>query len=258
MTAFIVLRIALNAVHVSSMPLQRVCALSLSLLVSNSHISSDVIHGASGRVNFTFLFKRLHVKLFLIAYVLMTGCISCNFRVDNRVNSVMITHRWSCKYVSVNDSRGIIRDDEVNQGFRSARDSGWFCKRVESSLRTLKCPCTDAQCYSCWVYYLSARQMFMWPVTSSNPSHDVITVDNRSSNLSSHTFVSRMSSDRSIVSIKSLLILFFPANSSHRCSNSVSKFILLLAIISRVFQLILVKLLFFTIIHQDAPLGVFL
>ena len=73
------------------------------------------------------LFKRLHVKLFLIAYVLMTGCISCNFCVDNPVNSVMITHRWSCKYVSVNDSRGIIRDDVVNQGFRSARDSGWFC-----------------------------------------------------------------------------------------------------------------------------------
>ena len=30
--------------------------------------------------------------------------------------------------------------------------------------------------------------MFMWLVTSSNPSHDVITVDNKSSNLSSHTF----------------------------------------------------------------------
>ena len=85
--------------------------------------------------------------------------------------------------------------------------------------------------------------MFIWPVTSSNPSHDVITGENKSSNLSSHTFVSRMSSDRSIVSIKSLLILFFPGNSSHRYSNSVSKFILLLAIISRVFQLILVKLL---------------
>ena len=85
----------------------------------------------------------------------------------------------------------------------------------------------------------------MWPVTSSNPSHDAITVDNKSSNLSSHTFVSRMNSYRSIVSIKSLLILFFPGNSSHRCSNSVSKFILLLAIISRVFQLILVKLLIF-------------
>ena len=68
------------------------------------------------------LLKRLHVKLFLIAYVLMTY-----FRVENRVNSVMITHRWSCKYVSVNDSRGIIRDDVVSQGFRSARDSGWFC-----------------------------------------------------------------------------------------------------------------------------------
>ena len=99
----------------------------------------------------------------------------------------------------------------------------------------------------------------MWPVTSSNPSHDVITVDNKSSNLSSHTFVSRMSSDRSIVSTKSLLILFFPGNSSHRCSNSVSKFVLLLAIISRVFQLILVKLLivFFYNNASRCSIGVF-
>ena len=61
------------------------------------------------------LFKSLHVKLFLIAYAFMTGCISGNSRVDNRVNSFMITHRWGWKYVSVNDSRGIIRDDVGGQ-----------------------------------------------------------------------------------------------------------------------------------------------
>ena len=32
----------------------------------------------------------------------------------------------------------------------------------------------------------------MSPVTGGKPSHDVITVDNKSSNTSSHTFVSRM------------------------------------------------------------------
>ena len=63
----------------------------------------------------------------LSAYVFVTGCISFISRLDNRVNSVMITHRWSWKYVSVNNSEGIIRDDLGNQGFRSARDSGWFC-----------------------------------------------------------------------------------------------------------------------------------
>ena len=73
------------------------------------------------------MFKRSHVKRFLIAYVFITRCISCNLRVDNRVNTVMITHRRGWEYVGVNDSRGIVGGDVVNQGFRSACDSGLFC-----------------------------------------------------------------------------------------------------------------------------------
>ena len=123
------------------------------------------------------LFKSIHVKLFLIAYAFMKGCIFCNSGVDNSVNSVMITHRWGWKYVSVNGSRGIIRDDVINQGFSSARDSGWFCNVLSQCLRTPKFSCAGAQCYSCWVYYV--RDMFMSPVTSTNPSYDVITVHNQ-------------------------------------------------------------------------------
>ena len=85
------------------------------------------------------------------------------------------------------ESRGIIRDDVVNQGFRSARDCVglvMFWVKFKDSKRSLYW----RSMLLMWGL-LSERQMFMSPVTGSKPSHDVITVDNKSSNLSSHTFV---------------------------------------------------------------------
>ena len=45
MTTFVLLRTALNAVHVSSLPLQRACALSLSVTEDHQHWIANRICG---------------------------------------------------------------------------------------------------------------------------------------------------------------------------------------------------------------------